>query len=299
MIKVKYRKSYYKTNLKTKINIEFLKTVLLFNRLKRFIKRIFLYNIPNIITIIFIFIILSVIIYLGIRLNEYVNFLVGLWDLKDILITNVILILFVTTYNSEKLRHDSLKLQFGIYYSLMVEAEYYILDLLKILDYSFTNSIYIDEENYDIFHSQIKNLPNNIKLTYSNKKLQNILLYMNKKFVKKLNFLLKNAENFIGVNPEMIYDVIFENLDEEIHDLENMNINNINSQFLKKYILSISGTLYLLIANYRRPWRWDIGIDKKIRKLLVKNGTFCKGNFDCLKYYEKPFIEKKVTKINN
>lgn len=201
---------------------------------------------------------MSVIIYLGIGLNEYVNFLAGLWDLKDILITNVILIFFVTTYNSEKLRHDSLNIQFGVYYSLMVEAEHYIRDLLKILDYSFSNSIYIDEDNYDIFRCQIYELSNNIKLTYSNEELKKLLLYMNKKFVKKLNFMLKNTEKFIGVDPTIIYNVIFEKLDEEIYNLENMNISHMNSQFLKKYILSISGILYLLIANYRRPWRWDM-----------------------------------------
>ncbi len=288
----KHFKSKYKVSLKNKITIEYLKTILKINRIKRFIKREFLNNKTNLVSIIFILIVIIAIIFLGIHIGEYNSFFEGLWEMKELLITNVILIVFLTIYSSEMEWHNKLINQYDIYYSIMCMSEWYINDLLSLMNYKVVNSIYIDEDNYYDFYRKISELKNNVKLNCKGEKLKKYLLYLNNKYINKMGLLVNSNEKFIGVDNLRVKELLYENIDEIIYDLENIDSNSLDSNYLKKYICNISGVLHLLIAEYRRPWRWDITIDKKIRSILRKDSLFVKGNFNRLLYYDLPHLEK-------
>lgn len=297
MFKVKYGRHYfkstYKTNFSTKVIINYLKIKLFFKRILRCIKRMLQYNVFNLITIIFIFSIILIVIFIGIYIKEYENILCGLWDLKGILITNVLLILFMTTYSSEKQRHNILKKQYDVYLSVMCEAEFYIDDLLEIMNHRVINNIFIDEGNYDCFIEELNGLTKNIKGKFDMNTIYNKLNYLNNKYKNRFsNYLLFCDDKLVGANYIRIRELIFDSMDEELYLIQNNSSKNINTSEIIDYIRNISYTLYGLVAECRRPWRWDIKVDKKMRNLLENNAKFIKGNYNSLLYYEMPIIQR-------
>lgn len=297
MFRVKYGnkgiKSKYKVNFYNKLRICFLKITLLYKRFLRFAKRVFLYNIVNYGIILFVMIIACLLIKCGIKIGKYNNFIDGIWGEKDLLINNAILILFITSYSLETKRHKTLNHQYGTYYSMMCSADIFINDLLELINLSCYNSIFIDRENYDEFCIQLKKICNKEYITKTNKMRKNIILQLHNDFIKELNFLISISDkNYIGLDYDYIKNDILNQYKKEYNNIRKSN-QKIKIDEFTEYILNMSNISYQLITQYRRPWRWDIVIDKKIRKILNNHGKHIKGTFNCLEYYDLPIIKEK------
>ncbi len=83
------------------------------------------------------------------------------------------------------------------------------------------------------------------------------------------------------------------NLNNDIAKIKRIERENIDEKYVIEYIRELCHNSQYIIANYRKPWRWDLEIDKEIRELLKNNDAFCIKGFDALDYYDFPQVKKK------
>ncbi len=279
-MKVKYRFGKYKLPIKYKILYEVKKKMLNIKRVVRFMKRILKYNV-HLLWILLIFIIfMSILIPVGINNEKYTNIFDGIWDFRDTILTTFIITFFVNTLTSEQKRHMNLKKQYNLYYLLIMHTENLINDLLKMIGYRCYSNIFIDEDNYHSFLESLNNindyywnLPDNIDAKES-------IIYFFQKYSTNITYVISKMDksDVIGNDNYEIIDLT-NSLDEIIFEIKNIPESRIDANYIKTLIKEIVQNTYHPIAIHRRPWRWDIKIDKQLRKILNEKAKFVDGRF--------------------
>ena len=262
--KVKYKGDTYSVNILDKVKIEGIKALLLAKRIKR---RLFL-MIPK-----------NFVLYLGLTfcwvLCGIFTYYVGgdykapeaytvkdvMWELKNSYFSSVVLALFIAGYSQNS----------GYKKRMEAQHDFYV-DSMMTFDHLFKTFIGNEVYHYMPF--------------YNRECLKDTLEYIKELEVKECEFSIEefkiNLEeivdqlekieyerrnnNIIGMHKERLGDEIQESkklIRQKLKQCNNLDVS-------KNAAEEIADSLFYIIADIRRPWRWDVDNDKKILSLLAK-----------------------------
>ncbi|MBQ2916703.1 MAG: hypothetical protein IJE59_00750 [Clostridia bacterium] len=265
-IKIKYcfKIIYYKLILKLK------KTIRLIKRMIKYLQDI----IP--ITII-TFIAISVIIPIGIRTNKYIDIYSGIWDLKSLFLSPIIIVYFVNMINNEKSRRKKLRMQYNMIAIIEIKIEKYIQKIEKnIYDCNVLEKInpIISWEHYEEYIQKIYKKINSKGRKLTDKhKAKELFVQHTKTLLLKLE-KLEDSINELEIEysqNEFLFRYLLNTIEEDIEILEDSNNVNINERITNTYVDIIRDSLYFL-KELRYIWEKDMIIDNKIKNILVKKG---------------------------
>lgn len=262
--------------------------LLIIKRGLRFLKRVAIY-LKNYIPILMCVIMFEIIIVpIGIGLKEYDSWFDGIWDLREFMLTSFIIAIVVGIFSSETKRHKELENLYWTYQSFKFASERFICSLSRIADFRVEDHIFLTEEKFDLFYLKLidkieSDLPmtNNLiiidqRLLYSTKELPRVIaikIYFDQylRALDRLNRSLLTHE-FEGTIEHAIeqIDYIYNDIKAELLLIENQKEDYTDAQVLR-FVDSISRGIYPAIADIRRPWRWDIDINNKMRELILLN----------------------------
>ena len=262
--------------------------LLVIRRILRFFKRIMMYLKTYIPILICIVLFEFAIIPIGINLKKYDSWMDGFWDLRLFMLTSILISTVVGIFSGETKRHKELIEQYSTYESFKFASEKFIISLGCIADFKIEIDLFLSEEKFDDFYTQLKekmkeSLPQ-IKnkvvkdkhLLYSTEKIPRIMAI--KIYFEQYYRALNNTNNsllthkYIGDIKHALnqIDCIFNELKAEYLFIEEQKEGYTDIQLLK-FIDSLSRAIYPAIADIRKPWRWDIRINKKIYTIICKS----------------------------
>lgn len=256
-------------------------------RLLRLCKRIIIYLKKYIPIIICVIAFEMIVIPFGIGLEKYDSWIDGFWDLRNFMLTSIIISVVVGILSAETKRHKELVKQYRVYESFKYASENFINSLCRIADVEIERDIFMSENKFDSFYKELeeemKNTLPGIKnktvveehLLYSTKELSRtiaIKLYFEHYFreLENVNKTLLIHE-FIGTIDHAIeqVDYIYNEMQAERLLMEEQSMCYTDIQLLK-FVDCISRVIYPAIADLRRPWRWDQERNNKMTEIIAK-----------------------------
>lgn len=262
--KVKYKGGTYSVNILDKVKIEGIKAILLAKRVKR---RIFLL-IPNnfvlYLGLTFCWVLFGIFTYyVGIDFKSPQAYTVKdvMWELKNSYFTSVVLALCIAGYSQNS----------GYKKRIEVQHDFYV-DSMRTFDHLFKIFIGNEVYHYMPFYNReclndtleyIKELEvKDCEVTLGEFKinLEEILEQL-----EKIEYERRN-NNIVGMHKERLGDDIQRSKNLIKQKLKQCN----NLEQIKDATREVANSLFYIIADIRRPWRWDIENDKKILGLLAK-----------------------------
>lgn len=257
---VKYEKEKYKASLIDKIKIERIKFVLILKRMVRGVRRLIPQNLLLYIWVTLFWILFGIITYhCGNIYKAPCKYTIWdmIWELKNTYFTSVVLTLLITSYNQNKGYRDKLEKQ-----------HYFYTEILSGFDRLFESFIGEEIYHYMPFYND-KCLSATLDYIRNNglmKQLDEDSLIESINDILKKIVLLKHIENNGG-----IIEKSNNNFMKDILEAEFM-LKKIKAkpQSIIENLEDISGKLFYIIADMRRPWRWDIENNIKILQLLNK-----------------------------
>ena len=228
------------------------------------------------------------IIPIGINLKKYDSWMDGFWDLRLFMLTSILISMVVGIFSSETKRHKELLEQYSTYESFKFASEKFIFSLGCIADFMIEIDLFLSEEKFDDFYTQLKEKMKESLPQIKNKVVKDKhLLYSTEKILRimaiKIYFeqyyrALDNTNNsllthkYIGDIKHALnqIDYIFNELKAEYLFIEEQKEGYTDIQLLK-FIDSLSRAIYPAIADIRKPWRWDIRINKRIYTIICKS----------------------------
>lgn len=274
-------KNYHYEPFKNCIELIIQKLQLRVRRTLRFGKRLVVYlkkYIPIILCATFFEVI---IIPIGIQLEKYESWIDGFWDLRNFMLTSLMIATVIGIIDSESKRHKVLLKQYETYERLKYKSEQFVCSLCEVANFQSDMNIFLSEKNFDMFYQKLieymeQDLPkiqqkviSDIFLNYSTKELSRelaIKMYFEQysRALNNVNYALLTNE-FIGPIEHAIEQI------DSIHNelqMERLLIEEQKSCYtdiqLLKFVDGISRVIYPAIADLRHPWRWDIGKNNKI-----------------------------------
>lgn len=274
-------KNYHYEPFKNCIELIIQKLQLRVRRTLRFGKRLVVYlkkYIPIILCVTFFEVI---IIPIGIQLEKYESWIDGFWDLRNFMLTSLMIATVIGIIDSESKRHKVLLKQYETYERLKYKSEQFVCSLCEVANFQSDMNIFLSEKNFDMFYQKLieymeQDLPkiqqkviSDIFLNYSTKELSRelaIKMYFEQysRALNNVNYALLTNE-FIGPIEHAIEQI------DSIHNelqMERLLIEEQKSCYtdiqLLKFVDGISRVIYPAIADLRHPWRWDIGKNNKI-----------------------------------
>lgn len=274
-------KNYHYEPFKNCIELIIQKLQLRVRRTLRFGKRLVVYlkkYIPIILCVTFFEVI---IIPIGIQLEKYESWIDGFWDLRNFMLTSLMIATVIGIIDSESKRHKVLLKQYETYERLKYKSEQFVCSLCEVANFQSDMNIFLSEKNFDMFYQKLieymeQDLPkiqqkviSDIFLNYSTKELSRelaIKMYFEQysRALNNVNYALLTNE-FIGSIEHAIEQI------DSIHNelqMERLLIEEQKSCYtdiqLLKFVDGISRVIYPAIADLRHPWRWDIGKNNKI-----------------------------------
>ncbi len=228
------------------------------------------------------------IIPIGINLKKYGSWMDGFWDLRLFMLTSILISTVVGIFSGETKRHKELLEQYSTYESFKFASEKFIISLGCIADFKIEIDLFLSEEKFDDFYTQLKEkmkeplpqIKNKVvkdkHLLYSTEKIPRIMAI--KIYFEQYYRALNNTNNsllthkYIGDIKHALnqIDYIFNELKAEYLFIEEQKEGYTDIQLLK-FIDSLSRAIYPAIADIRKPWRWDIRINKKIYTIICKS----------------------------
>ena len=278
--KVKWRLGIYEVNFKNKIKLECMFLYLKIKRIKRLFDRLFR---DNIIAFFPLIILLSVISILIFYLKNYSNYYVNcdiidiILDFKDIILTTYFLPIITSFIIKESNRKSKLKLQYEVYYNILCESQIFIENITKS---KYDYYIFLCDENKNQFYKDYFN--SNVD-EYSS---FNEFKYYCLKYEKNIKYQISKLGNPIGIieyEKDTCND-ISNCLNDLIFSVENKE-KIYNKIFVNRIIEYNFINIYILVALYRKPWRWDLEIDQKLMKILKEKSKLIEG-YDCTDLYK-------------
>ena len=222
-----------------------------------------------------------IIIPIGIQLEKYESWIDGFWDLRNFMLTSLMIATVIGIIDSESKRHKVLLKQYETYERLKYKSEQFVCSLCEVANFQSDMNIFLSEKNFDMFYQKLieymeQDLPkiqqkviSDIFLNYSTKELSRelaIKMYFEQysRALNNVNYALLTNE-FIGPIEHAIEQI------DSIHNelqMERLLIEEQKSCYtdiqLLKFVDGISRVIYPAIADLRHPWRWDIGKNNKI-----------------------------------
>lgn len=272
--KVKYKHSIYSVNFVDKIKIELIKAVLILKRIKR---RVYIFVPKNIVLYLILtlcWIFFGIATYqIGIEYKEPDTYTVKdvIWDLKNSYFTSVILALFIAGYSQSSGHRKRMEIQHEFYTNIMEKFELLFSPFIG------------DEVCY--YMPFYNDLCLNSTLEYVEQCNMEELAIQEDEFVGILETILDQISkieqemrnnNIIGMHKHDL------EVDIEIvrHLLKHMIREGASSEQVKDNVRDLAIKLYYIIADIRRPWRWDVENNNKILKILANyNENDIKNDF--------------------
>lgn len=272
------------------LKLQFHVMSLIFIRFLRLCKRILIYSKRYIPLLLIIIGIELIIIPLGIQLNKYASWFEGLWDLRELFLTTLLVPLGIGIFQEESNRHKSLCKQYYAYETFKFESEQFMKRLFLMVETKYDDEIFFNEEQFDKFSNYIQ-LRIDTCAKGKNRKLEKLpvihdLYFLHStpiikpktyiqiicdsylRYVDNLDQDIRN-NTFIGQMYEALerLDEIREEIQKELIQIDTDSQSYTETQLLK-FIEHIGAHILFAIANIRRPWRWDVERNNKIKDLL-------------------------------
>lgn len=274
-----------KVPFKTWMQLNYYKMLLRIKRTLRFGKRLLLHLRKYIPILTCVILFECLIVPLGIKLNKYESWIDGLWDLRVFMLTSIIISVFTRILNEELKRQKELKKQYEVYESFKYDSEKFIELLCDIIGMNVEENVFQTESGFIVFCKQLncylplenqqirKPIIKNCDLLYSTGNLKRlvVLTIAIKQYIHKLTRINETIvqHEFEGTIEHCIeqIDYIYNEVLAEMLLIEEKKDNYSDVQLLR-FIDVISRCIYPAIADIRRPWRWDIKINIKMRDIL-------------------------------
>ncbi len=96
------------------------------------------------------------IIPIGINLKKYGLWMDGFWDLRLFMLTSILISTVVGIFSGETKRHKELIEQYSTYESFKFASEKFIISLGCIADFKIEIDLFLSEEKFDDFYTQLK-----------------------------------------------------------------------------------------------------------------------------------------------
>ena len=274
-------KNYHYEPFKNCIELIIQKLQLRVRRTLRFGKRLVVYLKKYIPIILCVTLFEVIVIPIGIQLEKYESWIDGFWDLRNFMLTSLMIATVIGIIDSESKRHKVLLKQYETYERLKYKSEQFVCSLCEVANFQSDMNIFLSEKNFDMFYQKLieymeQDLPkiqqkviSDIFLNYSTKELSRelaIKMYFEQysRALNNVNYALLTNE-FIGPIEHAIEQI------DSIHNelqMERLLIEEQKSCYtdiqLLKFVDGISRVIYPAIADLRHPWRWDIGKNNKI-----------------------------------
>lgn len=257
---VKYKKQKYEVSLLDKMNIEAIKFVLILKRFVRGARRLIPQNLILYMWVTLFWIAFGIITYnCGIIYKAPCEYTIWdtIWELKNSYFTSVVLTLLITSYNQNKGYRDKLEKQHFFYYEIICSFDKLFKPFIgdEILHYMpfYNNKCLSSTIDYIKNNGLMDGLDEDSLIESINDVLEKITL-------------LKHLENNGGVigksNSNFMTDII--TTEGKLKKIKS------NPKSIIVELDEISRDLLEIVADIRRPWRWDIENDIKILQLLNK-----------------------------
>ncbi len=264
LFSVKYKGRKYKSSLRDKVQIECIKLLLLIKRIVRRVRLLVPKNTKLYILLSIIWGIFGVITYwIGQYYKEpevYTVFDVA-WELKNSYFTSVLLALFISGYNQVSGYREKLIYQHELYCDTMHEFEKLFMPFIgkKLLYYMVFYNDECLKATLEYINDNLKG--KEIDLDNYKEIVEDILIQLDKVNESRK----KNC--VIGMHNNKLLKSI---RDSEKH-LKRILRNAKSEDDILNELPEVAWGLFRIVADIRRPWRWDIDNDKKILKLLSNN----------------------------
>lgn len=261
--KVKYKGYIYSVNVLDKWKIEWIKCVLVIKRIKRRIILFIPENIALYILLTLCWMVFGVISYfLGVRYKNPDSYTIidVVWELKNSYFTSVILALLIAGYSQNLGHKRKLEIQHNFYVDTMREFENLFQPFVKneLCYYMpFYNSICLGDTLQFVEQCEEKDFKDAV--VEFKMSLKSILSWLD-----EVDREMRD-DNIIGMHKQRLgADIQYAKI------LINHGLREImNFKQVKDAMRSISDLLFRIVADIRRPWRWDAENNEKILRLLA------------------------------
>ncbi|MFC4801323.1 hypothetical protein ACFPA1_18505 [Neobacillus sp. GCM10023253] len=294
---VRYKKSTYRINLRDGLYIWGQMLWLLSRRILRGLKRVLLRSRNLIIVFVCAVIFSLVIIPIGLMMEKYQTWYDALWDLRTFFFTSIFIVFVTTNVNEEKRRREGLRKQFEIYSGYSFYAEWYLNRLVQLVGIPHSEKIFLTDSDRENFQKAVSEIHQAAEFAFDgldNKRYKNLYVYLISLHKKQLSHLrdvfyfINSADSdSLETHRDQARRWILSGIDmieEEILLIENLHDNYTPQDLIHFVQNSLTYNLYI-IAELRRPWRWDHQRNMEIRKRLTTNGQHIKGMFDYNQYW--------------
>lgn len=263
--KVKYKGRKYKVGLMDKLYIEGIKLILRVKRLKR---RIFFLFTPSNFKLYILLTLLwgiwaGISYYWGEAYNapEIYTIYDVLWEIKNDYFSSVVLALFIAVFTELEAYKRKIKIQHDLYVTSMSKFKHIFMPFLGMELYHYMpyyNSICLDDTLEYIERCKIDNL--NFAEKEFKLGLEGILEQLDKiESARMSNSIIGIHKDALGYSIQYCRDKVRKYLLEcnSIIDAKNIAMN-------------LAEDLFVIVADIRRPWRWDVDNNNKILSILDK-----------------------------
>lgn len=293
-IPVRYKKSFYDINVIDGTYILGQLSWLFTRRVLRCLKRITHRSKEIIIVIICAIIFYLLMFRIGLILEKYSTWYEALWDLRTFFLTSIFIVIVNTNVNEENKRRDRLKKQFRTYKSYVFDSESYLKNLINLIGIPYSKDIFLTDKHLEEFQKELAENGQIETFTFTEierKKYKNVYMYLisvNKKQILNLRNFLQFVELDISdIKKDKIYDWIvtgINQIEDEILIIENI-AESYTPNELADFIKSSLTYNQYIIAELRRPWRWDHQRNMEIRQRIILKGNHIGKSFDSNEYW--------------
>lgn len=269
MVPIKYEKSIYNVSIIDGLHIKSIEFVLFLKRWRRRAKHVFPDNIWMYAIITIGWIVFGIVIfYFGswyknptLCPEDKYSMIDVIWEIKSSFFTSVILAIVINAYNKAEKYKSCIQKQHNFYVDVMESFELLFKPLLgdeiNRFYIFYNDNCLIDTMDY------IDNNVNGFVEGYDEMEFVDSI-EVSLEYIQKIKEKVRNKE-IIGA-----HETILENSLESLKtELKIMKRSSYCFEKTKDKLVKISGIILLVVADLRRPWRWDIG--NKERALAILN----------------------------
>jgi hypothetical protein len=237
---------------------------------RRFVKRLFKYLNSVLYALIIILLYITLIYFIGKKLGFYNSLFDTIWETKNTIVSSIIIVYISNVIKNEKDRNDVLKKQFAFYGSIYFITDNIMAAVSGLIDCPHNYYYLMYQDIYDEFRNYVMNY--NFNTTFSKTKLNNFRRQY-KEALSDLNTITYKLNSIDLIASDMDYSQLKKYIKKIANILHKIESNVVTGKVdtLKDDILTLCDELYYLVAELRKPWRWDLKRDNEIRKLLIDN----------------------------
>ena len=269
-VSVKYKGRKLQVHFTVALKIFGYKACLYLKKIKRAMWRIGKYSVLSCLTIFLWSIFLIITYVVGVRLNYYCNsFLRYIWDSRIAIFTSVILVWILSVYNGKKTYHAKIIKQHDIYAACLFSFQS-IIELFwnefGIKDSIPRCCLYTNDRVNSVWECFTHIKRNSFDgITCNTEKFDwQWAIHSCKVSLENVKIATLNDE-LVGIHRDTLMDQMVE-IQDIIPKIECHKA--IEANELLKNSVSMLNSMHMIVADIRRPWRWDSEVDYSILCLL-------------------------------